>query len=79
MNNHPEDFITESYSKSKKAFCMDLVKFLTRDKAEDVIHSMPEKGMKSYNCQRIILQQAINEFSYRVNGIEQEDLEYEEN
>lgn len=44
------------------------------DLAEDAIHSMPQKGEKSTQCQRVGLQQAINEFSYLVNGITQEDL-----
>lgn len=44
------------------------------DLAEEIINKMPQKGDKSVYCQRITLQNAINKFSYVVNGIEDEDL-----
>lgn len=43
--------------------------------AEEVIDQLPQKGDKCSDCQRMCLQQAINEFSYVVNGIEESDLE----
>jgi frataxin-like iron-binding protein CyaY len=45
---------------------------------EDLIHQMPQKGNKSYECQRVTLQIAINEVSYAINGTEQADLEEDE-
>jgi len=44
------------------------------DLAEDSIHAMPKKGDTSSECQRMGLQQAINEFNRMVNGLEENDL-----
>lgn len=35
---------------------------------------MPQKGDKSTDCQRVYLQQQINEVYYAINGITEEDL-----
>jgi polyhydroxyalkanoate synthesis regulator phasin len=52
-----------------------------KDKAEDLInqievliHTMPQKGDISTKCQRIYLQQNLNELQYAFNGTEQSDL-----
>ena len=42
--------------------------------AEELIHKLPEKGLKCSDCQRMCLQNSILEFSYLVNGIEESDL-----
>ena len=42
---------------------------------ETLIETMPKKGYPFEKCQRLALQNAINEFSYVVNGIESSDLE----
>jgi len=47
------------------------------DQLEDLIQQLPQKGDTSDTCQRVTLQQALNEFSYTVNGTEQEDLDNE--
>ena len=44
------------------------------DKLEDLIHRLPQKGNTSSECQRMTLQQALNEFYYAVNGTEAKDL-----
>ena len=41
---------------------------------EDLIHELPQKGNSSTECQRMNLQQCLNELSYAVNGTEAEDL-----
>jgi hypothetical protein len=41
---------------------------------ETLIQTMPQKGDKSTDCQRIYLQQQINEVYYAINGTEQSDL-----
>ena len=46
-------------------------------KLEDLICTMPQKGNKSTDCQRVYLQQKINEVYHAVNGTEQKDLEAE--
>lgn len=59
---------TNDAEKLKKSFARVI------DLAEDLIETMPQKGNTSSECQRTALQQAINEFSYVVNGVETEDL-----
>ena len=44
---------------------------------EDIIHSLPQKGDKAGDCQRINLQQHLNELQAAVNGVLQKDLEDE--
>jgi len=73
LNNDCWDFYqlnnnTKKLKKLKAAF-LGII-----DLAEDIIHQMPHKGDKCSDSQRICLQQAINEFSYTVNGIEKSDL-----
>ena len=58
---------------------MDIKDF--KSKAEDLlgqleslIQTMPQKGDKSTDCQRVYLQQQINEVYYAINGTEQSDL-----
>jgi len=41
---------------------------------ENLIEQMPYKGDKCETSQKICLTQALNEFGYAVNGIEQSDL-----
>lgn len=43
-------------------------------KLEEHIHKMPQKGLSSNDCQRTYIQQKINEVSYAINGIEEDDL-----
>jgi hypothetical protein len=43
-------------------------------KLETLISKMPDKGLKSEDSQKLCLLQALNEFSYCVNGTEQEDF-----
>ena len=61
---------------------MDIKDF--KSKAEDLlgqleslIQTMPQKGDTSTDCQRVYLQQQINEVYYAINGTEQSDLEDE--
>ena len=58
---------------------MDIKEF--KSKAEDLlgqlenlVQTMPQKGNKSTDCQRVYLQQQINEVYYAINGTEQSDL-----
>jgi hypothetical protein len=44
------------------------------DKISDLIDSMPDKGDTQETSQKICLRQALNEFSYVVNGIQDQDL-----
>jgi len=44
------------------------------EKLEIHIQKMPQKGDKSTDCQRIYLQQQINEVYYAINGVVEEDL-----
>jgi len=46
-------------------------------KIEDLINKMPDKGLKSEDSQKVCLQQAIDDFSYTVNGVEPSDFEKE--
>jgi hypothetical protein len=43
-------------------------------KLEEHIYKMPTKGNSSSDCQRTYLQQQINEVSYAINGIVENDL-----
>ena len=45
---------------------------------EDLLSEMPSKGLKSDECQKLCLQQALNEFSYAVNGVRDIDFVNEE-
>jgi ArsR family metal-binding transcriptional regulator len=47
-------------------------------KLEDHINKMPEKGNSSSDCQRTYLQQQINEVSYAINGIVEDDLKVDD-
>lgn len=58
---------------------MDIKEF--KSKAEDLlgqleslIQTMPQKGDTSTDCQRVCIQQKINEVYYAINGTEQSDL-----
>ena len=42
---------------------------------EKLIQQMPQKGDKSEHCQRLCIQQTINQVYYAINGTKQEDLE----
>jgi len=48
------------------------------DKLEEHIQTMPINGNNSENCQRTFLQQNLNEVSYAINGITEEDLKPKE-
>jgi hypothetical protein len=48
------------------------------EKLEEHIHKMPTKGNSSSDCQRTYLQQQINEVSYTINGIIEDDLKQNE-
>lgn len=41
---------------------------------EKLIQQMPQKGNTQSECQKLTLQQTINEFSYAVNGVEDSDF-----
>ena len=43
-------------------------------KLEDLIEKMPEKGNSMNDSQKVCLRQALNEFSYTVNGVEESDF-----
>jgi len=43
-------------------------------KIEDLILAMPDQGNTSSESQKIALQNAINQFSYTVNGVEDSDF-----
>lgn len=42
---------------------------------EVLIEQMPEKGLIEEDCQRLCLQNRLNELSYTVNGTTAEDFE----
>ena len=46
-------------------------------KIADIIEKMPDRGNSSNESQKVCLQQALNEFSYTINGIEDSDFEKE--
>jgi hypothetical protein len=41
---------------------------------QELINEMPQKGLKTTDCQRMKLQQSLNELSYSVNGTEEDDM-----
>jgi len=41
---------------------------------EDLITSMPDKGNTEEDSQRVVLMNRLNELSYAVNGVEDEDF-----
>lgn len=41
---------------------------------EDLLQQMPQKGNTSTKCQRVNLQQHVNELSFCVNGVEDSDF-----
>ena len=47
-------------------------------KLEEHINKMPTKGYTSSDCQRTYLQQKINEVSYAINGIVEDDLKVDQ-
>ena len=58
---------------------MEIVEFKERaersiSELEDLIHQMPQNGNSTKECQRVYLQQKLNEFHYAVNGTEIDDL-----
>jgi len=44
------------------------------DKFQELIELLPQKGDTTETCQRLTLQQALNELSYAVNGTTQNDM-----
>lgn len=44
------------------------------EQVEDLIHTMPQKGNTSSECQRLCLQQCLNRLWCALNGTTQEDL-----
>ncbi len=47
-------------------------------KIETIIDKMPDKGDTCETSQKICLRQAINDFSYTVNGVTEKDFHKEE-
>lgn len=47
-------------------------------KFEKLLEEMPDKGLKSTDSQKACLQQALNELSYAVNGVEASDFKKED-
>lgn len=44
------------------------------DKIEDLIEKIPYHGDSCSESQKVCLKQALNEFSYTVNGVEESDF-----
>ena len=58
---------------------MELQEFKTQtevliDKFQDLINELPQKGNKSTECQRVCLQQHLNELESAVTGTEVSDM-----
>lgn len=45
------------------------------DQFQALIDQMPEKGIVEEDCQRLCLQNRLNDLQYTVNGTEPEDFE----
>jgi hypothetical protein len=44
------------------------------DKFQAIIEQMPQKGSTAEECQRITLQNALNELGYAINGTTENDF-----
>ena len=65
-----------NYNKKSITFKSKAEKLISQ--FEKLLEVMPEKGLKSTDSQKVCLQQALNELSYTVNGVESSDFKPED-
>ena len=65
-----------NYEKKSTDFKLKAEKLISR--FEKLIEEMPDKGLKSTDSQKVCLQQAVNDLSYTINGVEASDFKEED-